>query len=73
MPDDLKSLRQRLLKNPSARAKLLADLLSTLKANGVDVDDPKVLKSLNLDFDLTDGRKFVESLKMSTVVITLVS
>ena len=48
MPGDLKKLRTNLLKNPAARARFLADLLGTLRQNGVDVDDPKVLKSLHL-------------------------
>lgn len=72
MPGDLKKLRTNLLKNPAARARFLADLLGTLRQNGVDVDDPKVLKSLHLDLDLSDGKKFVAGLKASTVVITLV-
>lgn len=72
MPGNLKTLQQNLLKNPAARAKFLADLLDTLRKSGVDVDDPKVLESLQLDLDLTDGKKFIDGLKASTVVITIV-
>ncbi|HBC3919988.1 TPA: hypothetical protein ACVU4L_001665 [Vibrio parahaemolyticus] len=69
---NLKQLKENLEKNPAARAKFLADLLKTLESNGLDVNDPDVLKSLDLDLDLNDGPKFVEGLKASTVVVTLV-
>ena len=71
MPN-LKDLRNRLLESPSARATFLTGTLSLLKDNGVDVDDPDVLKSLDLEFDLRDGQRFVDGLKASTVVITIV-
>lgn len=69
---DLKALKKQLETNPAARAKFLANLLDTLRKSDVDVDDPKVLESLKLNLDLTDGKEFVKGLSASTVVITIV-
>lgn len=68
---DLPTLRSRLEQNPAARARFLADLLQTLQKNGVDVDNSKVLDSLKLDLDLSDGKKFVGGLSASSVIITI--
>lgn len=70
---DMKSLQKRLETNPIARTKFLADLLGTLERNGVDIQDPKVLEQLNLNLDLRDGKKFLEGLRASTNIITIVS
>lgn len=71
MANDLKKLRDNLAKSPAARARFLADTLEVLKRNGLDVDDVDVLKSLDLNLDLTDSKKFLDGLKASTVVITI--
>jgi hypothetical protein len=71
MPNDLKKLRDNLTKSPAARARFLADTLEVLKRNGLDIDDPDVLQSLDLNLDLTDSKKFLDGLAASTVVITI--
>lgn len=73
MPNDLKGLRANLAKSPFARARFLADTLSLLKSNGVDVDDVSVMKELDLDMDLNNGERFVDGLVASTNIITIVN
>lgn len=73
MPNDLNNLRGRLVASPVARARFLADTLDLLGKNGLDVEDPDVLKSLDLSLDLNDGKKFVDGLRASTVVITIIN
>ncbi len=68
---DMKDLKAKLETNPAARAKFLADLLGMLENNGVDVNDANVLKSLDLNMDLSDGPKFVAGLKASSIAITI--
>lgn len=70
---DLKSLQKKLESNPVARTRFLADILGILERNGVDVHDAKVLDQLNLNLDLRDGKKFLDGLRASTNIITIVS
>jgi hypothetical protein len=69
---DLKELKKSLETNPAARAKFLANLLDTLEKSGLDVNDKKVIDSLKLNLDLSDGKEFVKGLAASTVIITIV-
>lgn len=71
MANDLKGLRTRLVSSKFARAKFLADTLTLLKDNGLDVEDDKVIEELHLDMDLKDGERFLDSIRASTVVITI--
>ena len=73
MANTLKDLRSKLVASPVARARFLADTLDLLNKNGLDVEDQDVLKSLDLSLDLNDGRKFVDGLAASTVVITIIN
>lgn len=69
---DMKSLQKKLETNPVARTRFLADLLGTLERSGVDIQDPKVLEQLNLNLDLRDGKKFLDGLRATTNIITIV-
>jgi len=71
MASDLLTLRNNLNKSPVARARFLADTFDLLSKNGVDVEDQEVLKSLDLNLDLTDSRKFIDGLAASSIVITI--
>lgn len=73
MASDLKNLNNRLINSPVARARFLADTLDLLEKNGLDVQDPDVLKSLDLNLDLNDGKKFIDGLRASSVVITIIN
>jgi hypothetical protein len=65
-------MTERLLATPAARAAFLADPLSMLEANGVNIRDPNVLNQLDLETDITDGRRFVDGSVASTNIVTLV-
>lgn len=68
----LKDLKHSLETNAAARAKFLANLLSTMEKSGVDVNDEKVLDSMKLHLDLRDGKEFVKGLAASSNIITIV-
>jgi len=70
---DLKALQKRLETNPIARTRFLADILGILERSGVDIHDSKVLDQLNLNLDLRDGKKFLDGLRASTNIVTIVS
>jgi hypothetical protein len=70
---NLKDLQKSLETSAGARAKFLADLLSTLEKNGVDVNDKSVIESMNLNLDLRDGKEYIKGLTMSSNIITLIA
>jgi hypothetical protein len=55
MAKDINALKARLQKDPVARTKFVADMLTTLEKHGVDVHDPKVQKNLALNVNLSMG------------------
>ncbi|MCS5422425.1 MULTISPECIES: hypothetical protein [Psychrilyobacter] len=46
---DLKDLTVKLKKDPVAKEKFIADMLVALKNQGIDTNDPEVLKTFDLD------------------------
>ncbi len=55
MPKDINALKARLQKDPVARTKFVADMLTTLEKHGVDVHHPAVQKNLALSMNLSMG------------------
>jgi hypothetical protein len=53
MPKDINALKARLQKDPVARTKFVADMLTTLEKHGVDVHHPAVQKNLALSMNLS--------------------
>lgn len=70
---NLSDLGKNLKTNTVARAKFLAGFLDLLEKSGLDVQDERVIKELNLNLDLSDGEKFVKGLASSTNIITITS
>jgi hypothetical protein len=73
MSDELSQLEERLLSNPAARARFLADTLDLLQRNGVDVNSPDVQEQMKTAMDLTEGSRFLGGLAASSVVIVAAS
>jgi hypothetical protein len=73
MSDELTQLEDRLLSNPAARARFLADTLDLLQRNGVDVNSPDVQEQMKTAMDLTEGSRFLGGLAASSVVIVAAS
>lgn len=72
MAENLKTLRENLVRSPSARARFVSDLFTLLEKQGVDVDDPEVVSELDLNLDLSDGDKFVGGTLATTNIVTVV-
>lgn len=70
---DLNELRESLVRSPAARARFVSDLFTLLEKQGVNVDDPAMVRELDLNLDLSDGEKFVGGTLATTNIVTLVA
>jgi hypothetical protein len=70
---DLNELRANLVRSPAARARFVSDLFTLLEKQGIDVDDPAIVRELDLNLDLSDGEKFAGGALATTNIITIVA
>lgn len=71
MSDELESLQQRLLDDPTARARFLADTLELLERNGVATHSAEFQQQIKPALDLSQGANFVGGLAASTLVLVV--
>lgn len=70
MPKDINALKARLQKDPVARTKFVADMLTTLEKHGVDVHHPAVQKNLALNMNLSMTANSPGTMAASTKILS---
>jgi hypothetical protein len=71
--DASRELQQRLLEDPQARARFLADILDLLRESGVDTSSREFEETFASALDLTDGDRFMAGLAANAIVIVSAS